>query len=416
MDIPVARRKTSYAKPLSFGAAGILSLALLYQLAFANFDTQQIDRDKLRFATVKEGLFSVEVSGNGTLRARNVEWVVPRVAGEVKHLAVQAGDEVKKGQLILQLHNNEIQSGRVKVESRLAQAQAKHAAKAFDLTSQKKRYKADLIKAQFEWEEAHALYTAHKQLMATPNPPLSKLDFIASTIREKRMKAMLGVADEILKNFDDLEKSQQAETRAQIMEVSEERAQLEQQISELDIRATRDGTIQDLDLKLGQQLQQGASIAKISNSNDLYVELKVPAYQALKLAAGQKTTIEMNQTSYSGQVERIDPNVKGTTVKVDVTLNETPPGARVDMFVSALIHIQSVNNTLYVERPSNSIENGRTRLYKVNTSDDMAERKDVSMGMFSASHVQIMSGLKAGDRIILSDLKEYGGPAKLSLY
>jgi multidrug resistance efflux pump len=318
--------------------------------------------------------------------------------------------------LLLQLHSNEIKSARVKVESRFAQTQAKHTAKAFNLASQKTRFEADLIKAQFEWEEAQALYLAHKQLMETPNPPLSKLDFTASTIRAKRMKAMVAVSEEILKNFDQLQKSQLAETQAQVMEMTEERAQLEQQMTELDIRATRDGVVQDLDLKLGQRVNQGGSIAKISDPNDIYVELKVPAYQAQKLLEGQKATIEINQSSYLGQVERIDPNVTGTTVKVDVALTEIPPGARVDMFVSALIHVQSLSNTLYVERPNNSVENGRARIYKLDRSDNLAELKDVNMGVFSATHVQIVSGLKVGDRIVLSDLNNYGGASTLSLY
>lgn len=416
MDKPIEKRPFPIKPLAAFGGLGATFLLIAYLFIFTDFDAQRVDKDDLRFGKVQFDEFQVEVSGTGKIMPRNIEWVVPRTSGDVIQLAVIDGDQVKKGQLLLELNSDQLRSSLAQVESRFAQAKANLAAKAFDLNAQRTRYESDLIKTQFEHEEAVALFEAHERLMAMPNPPISRIDYTKTEIAAKRMKSLVDVSKKILDNFEQLETSQLAEAQARLDEITEERAQIKQRFEGLKIVASRDGVIQDLDLKVGQRVNEGSSIAKISDPQDIYAELKVPAYQALKLSQDQKAVIELHRKHYKGKVVRIDPNVKGTTIDVDIELIQPIPDARVDMYISGVIHVQSVGKTFYVERPANSVENGRASVYKLSKNGDAAELVQVSMGAFSTSHVQIREGLQTGDEIVLSDLNEYDGAERLSLY
>lgn len=416
MDKPIEKRPLPLKPIAAFGGLGAVFIIIAYLFIFTDFDAQRVDKDDLRFGKVKFDEFEIEVSGTGKIMPHNIEWVVPRTSGDVIQLAVIDGDQVKKGQLLLELNSDELRSSLAQVESRYAQAKANLATKAFDLNAQRTRYESDLIKTKFEYEEAVALFEAHKRLMAMPNPPISRIDYTKTEIAAKRMKSLVNVSEKILANFEQLETSQLAEAQARLDEITEERAQIKQRFEGLKIVASRDGVIQDLDLKVGQRVNEGNSIAKISDPQDIYAELKIPAYQALKLSQGQKAVIELHRKHYEGKVVRIDPNVKGTTIDVDIELTQTIPDARVDMYISGVIHVQNVGKTFFVERPANSVENGQASVYKLSADGDTAELIQVSMGAFSTSHVQIREGLQPGDEIVLSDLNEFDGAERLSLY
>lgn len=416
MDKPIEKRSLPLKRYLPILALVLIAVAITVKFIATDFETKRIDRDKLRFGKVKQGEFHVEVQGNGRVMPRDIEWVVPGVTGEVAKLVVMNGDQVRKGQLLLVLRSDDLKSSFTKTKSRLAQARANLSTKIFDLNAQRTRYESDLIRSKFELEEAQSVYNAYTQLLAMPNPPISRIDYSKTAIQVKRMQAMVEVSKKVLSNFEQLENAQLAEAQARVDEIDEELAQLQDDLSQLNIAAKRDGVIQDLDLKVGQRVVEGGNIAKISDPSDVYVELKVPAYQARKLEIGQSATIELHRKNFPGVVERIDPNVKGTTVDIDIRLLSIMENARVDMFVSGLIHVQNIDDTLYVERPANSVENGKAGVYKVADDGKVAELVTVDMGDFSANHVQISHGLIAGEEIILTDLNEYDGVEKLSLF
>ncbi len=416
MDIPITQREIPYAKYGSIGFFALLIVILIYQLLFVDFDSKRVSKEKLRIGRVQEGNFEVEVAGSGSLLPRDVEWVVPRVSGRVTNIAVMAGDIVEKGQILLELNNDKLKSSMARMESRYAQARAILAAKTFDLDKQRMNYESELLKANFELKEAEAFYQAQKKLVSSQNSPISRLEFTKTAVRVDRMRALVQFAEKSLTNFEQLRDSQLAEYKARVEEVEEEKTQLREQFESLSIRVNKSGVVHDLDIKLGQMINEGELLAKIIDPADIYVKLKVPAYQSLKLAKGQLATIKLHSNTFQGVVERIDPNVKGTTIDVDISLNSKVPGARVDMYVSGTIHVQSIGVTLFVERPANSIENSVASVYKLNSEEDEAQLTSVEMGAFSANYVQVISGLEKGEKIILSDLNEYNGYESLTLY
>jgi HlyD family secretion protein len=81
-----------------------------------------------------------------------------------------------------------------------------------------------------------------------------------------------------------------------------------------------------------------------------------------------------------------------------------PRGARPDLTVDGVIEIERLDNVLYVGRPVQGSDNSTIGLFRLNADGTEAVQTSVSIGRTSVSSVEIRSGLKEGDRVILSDM------------
>jgi HlyD family secretion protein len=77
------------------------------------------------------------------------------------------------------------------------------------------------------------------------------------------------------------------------------------------------------------------------------------------------------------------------------------------MSVDGTVEQERLNDVLYVGRPTFGQEGGKGSLFKVSTDGAAATLQPVEWGRSSVSTIQIVRGLNAGDRVVLSDLSQY---------
>ena len=110
----------------------------------------------------------------------------------------------------------------------------------------------------------------------------------------------------------------------------------------------------------------------------------------------------------SGQVSRIDPSVQNGTVTVDIAITGTlPQGARPDLSVDGTIEIENLKDVLFVGRPVNGQSGSTIGLFKLVNDGSEAVRVNVRLGKSSVNTIEILDGLKAGDKVILSDMSAW---------
>ena len=104
----------------------------------------------------------------------------------------------------------------------------------------------------------------------------------------------------------------------------------------------------------------------------------------------------------------IDPAAKGGTVTIDVVLDEAlPRGARPDMSVDGTVELERLGNVLYVGRPAFGQVQAKASLFKLSADGASATLQPVEWGRSSASTIEIVRGLNAGDRVVLSDMSQW---------
>jgi HlyD family secretion protein len=146
----------------------------------------------------------------------------------------------------------------------------------------------------------------------------------------------------------------------------------------------------------------------VADPKKLRAEVKIAETQAKDVVPGQKATIDTRNGIVNGHVSRVDPSVINGTVTVDVTIDDPlPPGARPDLSVDGTITLENLKNVLFVGRPVHGQSDSTIGIFKLTEDSSEATRVNVKLGRSSVNTIEIIDGLKVGDKVILSDMSAW---------
>ena len=211
---------------------------------------------------------------------------------------------------------------------------------------------------------------------------------------------------------------QLASAQAKIEQAKAQLALYQKQTEELQVRAGISGALAPLatPVQVGQHVTAGTSVAEVIQLDRLKAALQIAETQAHDIQLDQPAEIDTHNGIVAGHVTRIDPAVVNGTRTVDVALDgPLPPGAVPQLSVDGTIDQERLQNVLYVGRPAFGNPNSTISLFKIDPDGKTATRVPVKVGKASVTQIQILDGLKEGDRVILSDMSRYDNTDKVRL-
>ncbi len=260
------------------------------------------------------------------------------------------------------------------------------------------------------------------KMQAQMNEALAKDQLVSNLVLEQsRVDATsLGVRNQISKDqLASKADSMKAQMDVQQSLVDQARALLkltQQQQDELKVRAGLDGMLQLVPVEVGQQVAPGTNLARVANPSRLKAEIKIAETQAKDIQLGQKAEVDTRNGIVQGRVARIDPSVQNGTRTVDVTLTgDLPKGAVPDLSVDGTIELERLNDVLFMGRPAFGQDQSVVGLFKIGEDGVNAERVQVKLGRSSVNTIEVLSGLKVGDQVILSDMSAYDAYDRIRL-
>jgi multidrug efflux pump subunit AcrA (membrane-fusion protein) len=160
----------------------------------------------------------------------------------------------------------------------------------------------------------------------------------------------------------------------------------------------------------------GQVLATVAQPGRLKAELRVPETQARDIVIGQPVDVDTRNGIAKGHVMRVDPSVQTGTVTVEVALDgPLPRGARPDLSVDGTIEIQRLADVLPVGRPAYGQGESTVGLFQLDADGKYATRVPVKLGVSSVTTIQVIQGLKAGDRVITSDMSQWDNVERVKL-
>jgi HlyD family secretion protein len=148
----------------------------------------------------------------------------------------------------------------------------------------------------------------------------------------------------------------------------------------------------------------------------LKAEIRIAETQAKDLQLGQVASVDTRNGIVAGRVTRIDPSVQNGTRTVDVALEgPLPNGAVPDLSVDGTIELERLPDVLFMGRPAFGQDRSTVGLFKVDPTTQVATRVPVTLGRSSVSTIEVVDGLQAGDRVILSDMSAWDAVDRVQL-
>jgi len=173
---------------------------------------------------------------------------------------------------------------------------------------------------------------------------------------------------------------------------------------------------QGINLELGQFVNAGTELARVSQPGKLKAVIRVPETQARDIVVGQTATVDTRNGIVPGHVMRIDPSSTQGTVTVEIALEgELPRGARADMNVDGTIEIERLPNVLYIGRPAQGSAESSVNLFKISEDGSHATSVVVKLGRASVNSVEVLQGLSVGDSVVISDMSRLENVSRVKL-
>lgn len=415
MDRVREKSKASHFKrPAIIAAIVVALISGGVTLANIDFKTQRVDRTTLSIETVQQGTMEVKVGANGQLLSRHIEELAARVPGRVATADIKPGAVVQVGQTLVELTNPQLIASAEEARSAWEGAVAELRAAEADLQTNVLNQEVVLTQVRFNTEKAKAKAAADEEL--AKHGLISNIELNRSELDLSQYQETSKIEASRLKKLQDNVQVQLAVRKSRVAQLARALERATSQANDLKVVAGISGIVQTINVEVGQQLQPGNPIGRIAQQDALYAELKVPAREATQVEPGQKVVVDTRNGLVNGTVSRVDPGVTDGTVVVDVDLDGTlPAGARPQLQVEGTIYVSQIPNTLYVGKPAYVKNDADISVYKLDDAGRYATRSTVKAGKVSLNYLQVLQGLKPGDRIITSEIGEWQGQDRILL-
>jgi len=372
---------------------------------------ESFKRERLTLATVERGSLIRDVAGEGKVVAAVSPTLYAANAGTVS-LAVQAGDSVKKGQVLLTLSSPELQA-------RLAQERSN----ADGLKSESLRAEAAVRQSQAQAQSA--LDTAAIAYKSAQNDLARQAQAFAAGATAKSQVDQAGDAlaraEVALKQAQSLQGLQLDATRFELQAKRQafERQQLlvkelERQLDELQLRSPVDGQVGQLFVSERMSVAKDGKLLSVIDLSALEVQMQVAESFARELQLGMPGEITGNGKQWVGRVSAISPEVVGNEVAARLRFDGAlPEQLRQNQRLSVRVLLDRREDVLTVARGSFIEEGGGHSAYVL--QDGQAVKRAIRLGAQSLSKVEVLEGLKPGEQVVVSGADAFKGAERVTI-
>ncbi|HXD33031.1 MAG TPA: HlyD family efflux transporter periplasmic adaptor subunit [Pyrinomonadaceae bacterium] len=365
-----------------------------------------LDRSTAVIDSVKRGDMRREVRGIGTLVPQLIRQIPAPAEGRVEKITMQAGVEVGADTVLVELSNPQMEQQAIDADFQVKAAEADQQNLRVKLESDTMTQQSAVATINSEYNQAKLQLDTDEVLAKQGLVP--ELLLKISRFRVQDLANRLKVEKDRLTISSKSTKAQINATDARLLQLRALARLKRDQVEGLKVRAGTNGVLQQVSVQVGQQVSTGFNIARVADPASLKAELKIAETQIKDVRLGQPVTVDTRNGIIQAKVARIDPAAREGTFVVDAELiGPLPSSARPDLSVDGTIELELLKNVLHVSRPAFGQGQQTVGLFKLSADGQEAQRTQVTLGRNSVAEIEVVSGLKEGDQVILSDTTQF---------
>jgi HlyD family secretion protein len=359
---------------------------------------RSVDRARIRIAQVERGTLVRDVVADGRVVAANSPTLYSIAAGTID-FHVRPGDKVVHGQSLATIASPELQSKLTQEQATLAGLEAGVGRAGLDVEHGRANAQKLIAQAQVDRQGAAREVEINNQMFTRGVIPELELRRSEDSLKKAEIalahaRTEAGLAGREL-SFDLGTRKQSLDRQRAVV------AELERQVAELEMKSPVDGQIGQLLVAQRATVAANTPIVTVVDLGAFELEIRVPDSFARDISLGMSAEIRAGSSTVPGRVRSVSPEVVDGNVATRLEfLDQRPAGLRQNQRLTARILIEERPNVLKVERGPFLESGGGNFAYFV--EDGIAERRPIRAGAVSLDAVEILSGAKPGDRIVVT--------------
>ena len=386
--------------------AATVALALMIGTAVAFLGparrSVRLPRAQVSIDEVQSGVYHDFTTLQGQVAPRDIIYLDALEGGQVQTVLVHAGDHVTAGQPLLVFRNTQLQLDVMEREAREVES-----------ITQQQTFEKQLEQTRADNEKALAnidYNITRLQQQADRRDELVKTGYVAKETAEL-------VRDEL--NYNKMIRPVQVETNKrqeklrieQLPQIRQEMASLQKSLQitratldDLTVRAPASGRLTAMDLQPGENRNRGDRLGQITLETGFKIAAQVDEYYLGRVSPGQTAQIDLDGRSLNLRVERIYPEVKNGAFIVDLSFQGAQPqGLLPGEAVQGKLSLGADRPALVLPAGAFLERSGGDWVFVVASDGGHADRRRIKIGRRNSEQVEVLSGLRPGERVITSD-------------
>ena len=409
-DVVLDRLPANRRRWLWIGGGFVMLLLLLMVVAPRLSRWSQagasIPFERLRVATVMQGDLVRDFSVQGRVVAAVSPTLYAPAAGTIS-LTVDAGAQVTNGQVLARIVSPDLSAQLAQEDANLERVVVELKRRQIE-TRQKLLDDQKVVDlAQVALEAADRENRRAKKAFAIK--AISQIDFekASDEMRNATLAQRHALADAALDKerlaFEDQTRQLQVDRQRLLVD------DLKRQVDALAIRSPITGMVGNVLIDQKAAVARDQALLSVVDLSAFEIEALVPESYADDLGLGMAAEVRLPGGIQTGTVIAVSPEIVANQVTVRVGFDDaTPAGLRQNQRLTTRILMEVHRDVLTLQR-GQFLDSGGGRLAYVLGADDIARRRSIQLGARSLAKVEVLSGLKAGDRVIISSIDGFRG-------
>ncbi len=405
------RQKERNKKLVKYGIVGVVSVVCIGVLI--SWMQSSVKKKDLVFSTVDKGTIEVSVSASGKVVPAFEEIINSPINSRIIEVYSRGGDSVDVGTPLLKL---DLQSTETAYNKLLDEEQMR-------------RYQLEQLRINNETQLSNMAMNIKVSAMELNRKEVELrneryLDSIGSGTTDKVRQAELAYnrgkleLEQLQQQYENEKQVKAADMKVKELEFnifSKGLAEMKRTLEDAQIRSPRKAILTYINNQVGAQVSQGQQVAVISDLSHFKVEGEIADTYGDRVAAGGRAIVKVGSEKLEGTISSVTPLSKNGVISFSVQLAEDNhkrlrSGLKTDVYVMNAVKedvIRIANASYYVGR-------GEYELFVLDSENELVKRK-VKLGDSNFEYVEVVSGLQAGDQVVVSDMSEFRNKKKLKV-
>lgn len=384
--------------------AGVLALAGVGAVVLSGGAkaSVRIPRAQVSMATAQSAVFHDAVVLRAKAAPKDVIYLDALEGGQVQQVLATAGDMVAAGQPLLRFRNTELELDVLDREARLVESITQ--LQAYEKQLEDARVANEKAAAQIQYDITRLSRTAERRDKLVAQGFISRdlHDQVHDELEHNRRILPLQVTSN--GEQEALRKRQLPQIRGELATLQESLQVTRGKLDSLVVRAPVAGRLTDMDIKLGEIRARGARLGQIVADTGFKLQAQIDEYYLGRVRPGQVGEVDLDGRALKARVTRVDPQVKNATFQVDLAFEgASPRGLLPGQALEGRLTLGGDRSALILPAGAFLERTGGDWVMVVDAGGGRADRRRVKIGRRSADQVEVLSGLRPGERVIVSD-------------
>ena len=394
-------------KALPWWLGALLLVFILWAALRDNASTLRVNGDTLNIATVEQGEFNDYIRISGQVQPMTTIQLSPLEGGVVEEIYIEEGSQVRKGDVILSLSNENLDMQILNSEAELAEKENILRNTMISMEQQKLSVQQERLQLEMEVRRYRRAYEQQKALYD------EKLIAREAFLQAEEDYRLAIDKLELVRNRE-LQDSLYRTAEIEQMEESLENMRINMQMirrrkDNLDIKAPIDGELGLLDAVLGQSIASGTKIGQINDLSSYKIEAQIDEHYIDRVSAGLDATFERQDETFAATIRKVYPEVREGKFKADFKFSgQQPENIRTGQTYYLNLQLGQPEEAVMIPRGSFYQQTGGQWIYVVDESGDRAVRRDIRIGRQNPQYYEVLEGLKPGEKVIISGYDNFG--------